>query len=323
MKEAGGGPTRPVALMTQYRVVEAHYAAFIHWLAAHAADLRRQPGFLAHEVVPPQPPAQLHWITIARFDSAEAALAWLHGPERAQAMDDIRIRFLEGDAEAHLLEDLEPPSPSGASAFIAYDVAHGQEEAFVDWQAAIQAEEQRHPGFVRHKIERPIAGVREEWIIILTFDTETNLSRWLESPERRALMAQGGALDVESRLSRTSYGFDFWFPGAKPSGPTGWGIFKNNLLVLLVLNPIVILWSLLVAGPLLSANGAPGWLTLFLGDLVSTQLLGFVLAPLAFKAFSWWLKSDADARTVRAGYALLAALYALSMALHAGLVRML
>ncbi|MEW6257711.1 MAG: antibiotic biosynthesis monooxygenase [Pseudomonadota bacterium] len=323
MAEPKDGAETAVALMTQYQVVEAHYAAFTHWLAGHAEQLRRQPGFLTQEVVPPLPPAQTHWITIARFATADAALQWRQAPERARAIEEIRGTLLLHEEEVHVLEDKEPPAHGGASAFIAYDVARGQEDAFLAWQTAIHAEEQRHAGFVRHKIERPIPGIRDEWIIILTFNTQANLSRWLDSPERRTLMAQGGGLDVESRLSRTSYGFDFWFQGSEPAPPRGWTIFKNNLLVLLVLNPIVILWSLLVAGPVLAANGVPAWLTLFLGDFVSTQLLGWALAPLAFKAFSWWLKPRTDRRTALAGYGALAALYAASMALHAGLLRIL
>lgn len=322
MAPSQGPADEPVALITQYRVRDAFYAGFTHWLARQAERLRRQPGFIAHEVIPPAPPEQFHWITVARFADAQAARAWLEDPERTAALAEIRAEHLLEEEQTQLLEDKGPRSPNGTSAFIAYNVPPAQADAFLAWQTAIQEQEARQPGFLRHKTERPVPGVRDEWIIILTFDSEANLSRWLDSPERRRLMAGGGGLNVKSRLSRTSYGFDFWFRGADRPGPRGWGIFKNNLLVLLVLNPIVVLWSLLVAGPVLAAHGMPPWANLFIGDLVSTQLLGWLLAPAAFKAFDWWLAADGGWRRTLLGYGLLAALYAGTMAGHAALLRL-
>ena len=67
--------------------------------------------------------------------------------------------------------------------------------------------------------------------------------------------------------------------------------------------------------------GISNWLGLFIGDLVSTQLLGWLFAPAIFRAFAWWLVPDTGWRSNVLGSALLVTLYAVSMAIHAALLR--
>jgi antibiotic biosynthesis monooxygenase (ABM) superfamily enzyme len=67
----------PIALVTQHRVAEASYAAYTRWLARLTERLRRQPGFVADEIIAPSPPVQLDWIIVARFANAQAARQWL------------------------------------------------------------------------------------------------------------------------------------------------------------------------------------------------------------------------------------------------------
>ncbi len=319
MAQSEGMDDTPIALVMQHRVADAGYAAYTRWLARLKERLRSQPGFVGDEVIAPAPPAQLDWIMVARFANAQTARRWLESPERAAALAEIRRPYLLADEEVHLMEDRGPRRQSSASAFFAYDVSPEKQEAFQEWQKAIHAEEIRQPGFLRRKIEPPVPGAGDEWIIVLTFDNDANLSRWLNSPERQTLLQKGRALELAARVSRTSYGFDFWFRGKDAPRPGNATILKNNLLVLLVLNPIVYLWGL-GPGSVLAAHGVPPWLGLFIGDLVSTQLLGWWFAPAIARAFGWWLVPDVGWRSNVLGSALLAALYAVTMAIHAALL---
>jgi antibiotic biosynthesis monooxygenase (ABM) superfamily enzyme len=95
---------------------------------------------------------------------------------------------------------------------------------------------------------------------------------------------------------------------------------RSNLLVLLVLYPIVFLWGYFVSGPFIDSRGVPFWLSLFIGNLVSTQLLGWFVVPATFRLFGWWLEPGTATGRRIAGYALLAVLYALSMAFFAWLL---
>lgn len=80
---------------------------------------------------------------------------------------------------------------------------------------------------------------------------------------------------------------------------------------------VVYLWGYFISAPLIDRNGVPVWLSLFVGNLVSTQLLGWWLVPAAFRALDWWVTPKAAISRQIAGYALLAALYAASMGLYA------
>jgi hypothetical protein len=59
---------------------------------------------------------------------------------------------------------------------------------------------------------------------------------------------------------------------------------------------------------------------LFIGNLVSTQLLGWFLVPWAFSRFSWWLDGSASRGARVLGYGVVIALYLVSMALYAWLL---
>ncbi|MEW6257210.1 MAG: antibiotic biosynthesis monooxygenase [Pseudomonadota bacterium] len=309
----------PVALVVQRQVHEESYAAYARWQARAVERLRSWPGFIAHELIPPSPPEHMDWTIVQRFVSAEAARNWLDSPERAALVAEIRPHLM-AEEEVHLLADPGPRPQTGATAFISYKVAPQEEANFLAWQRTIYAAEARAPGFLRHKLERPVDGVREDWIIILTFDTAENLTRWLESPERAALLKEGAKVKAAFNLSRTSYGFDFWFraPDAAPPGPRE--ILKNNLLVLLVLYPIVFLWGYFVGSPVLDRHGVPFWLALFIGNVVSTQVLGWWAVPAIFKVFAWWLKPERGLRRELLGFGILFLLYGASMALYAALL---
>src|SRR5438067_2416580 len=179
MTQSGGMDDTQIALVMQHRVADASYAAYTRWLGRLKERLRSQPGFVGDEVVAPAPPAQLDWITVARFADAQAARQWLESPERAAALAEIRQPHLLADEEVHLMEDRGPRRQSSASAFFAYDVSPDKEQAFQAWQQTIHAAEIRQPGFLRRKIEPPVPGAGDEWIIVLTFDTDANLSHWL------------------------------------------------------------------------------------------------------------------------------------------------
>lgn len=310
----------PVALVIQRRVAEDGYAAFAAWEARVADRLRSWPGFIAHEVVPPAPPQHLDWVVVERFASAETARAWLGSDDRAALLAEIQSR-LAGKEDLQLLSGADVPTREAASAIIIHDIAAEDERAFLKWQAEVQAAEAKFPGFLRHKIERPIAGLHDNWITILSFDNDAHLNAWLASPERTKLLERGARFTRGLSVQQSHYGFDFWFADARTSSASDRHVLmKNNLIVLAVLYPIVFLWNYFLGGPLLDAQGVPFWLSLFIGNLVSTQLLGWWAVPAAFERFGWWLAPNAGWRANLAGYAVMAAIFVLSMALYAVLL---
>ena len=314
--EAAGGP---VALVIQRRIAEAGYARYSHWLGRVAARLGAWPGFTGQEVIPPTPPVQSDWVAVQRFDNAADARRWLQSADLAALTDEVRDLFV-GQEDIHLLPDAGQPRSTAVSAVVSFQVPPELEAEFLAWQRDIQSLEAEFRGFLRHRVERPIPGVHDEWIIILSFDSDQTMTAWLESPQRRAQLEKGARFNAALNLRRTSYGFDFWFPGeaGRRGGPVA--TFKNNLLVLLVLYPVVFLWGVFFSGPVLLKNGVPFWLALFIGNLVSTQLLGWWAVPLAFRCFGWWLAPGGGLRRELLGYGVLLVLYVLSMAVFAALL---
>ena len=154
-------------------------------------------------------------------------------------------------------------------------------------------------------------GVQEDWLAILRFDTEANLQAWLDSPERHKLLRDAEAFTEEfhARIART--GFDQWFPMPAPgtSPPAAW---KQNMLVLLMLYPVVFLFGLTIQTPLLIGRaGLPFAVALFIGNVASVLLLNY-LVPWVSNRFAWWLQPPP--RHTRwidvGGTALVVALYA-------------
>ena len=204
--------------------------------------------------------------------------------------------------------------PQGASAIITTRIAPAREGEFLRWQDRVSVAEAAWPGFVAHRVERPVAGVQEDWVVSVSFDSPEHLDAWLRSDARSELIDGGAEFTRDQHVTRTALGFGFWSAQAPPDP-----VFKSNLLVLLMLYPLVYLWGYFVSEPLIDSHGVPFWLSLFIGNVVSTQLLGWVLAPWIFRRFRWWLQRPNSWRRHLAGYAVLVVLYALSMAAFAWL----
>jgi len=200
-------------------------------------------------------------------------------------------------------------------------VAPEREGDFLAWESEIEAVERTFEGFVGHRIERPASEDSDEWTVIIAFDTDEHLETWLGSPQRRVLLARAAEFNANLRLERTSYGFGFWGQDSGGPKPSPHRIFKENLLVLLVLYPVVFLWGFFIGDPLLGGTlGWPFWLALFIGNLVSTQLLGWWLVPMAMKAFRRWLQPRPGWVTQFVGYGIVVILCCAFMALYAVLL---
>lgn len=196
-------------------------------------------------------------------------------------------------------------------------MAPEHEQEFLDWQRRVFRAESRFPGFRGHRLERPVPGIQERWALAITFETSEELNHWLDSPDRKRLLEEARGIQADLRVRKASHGFDFWFQGQRSSDVDEVPLFKGNLLVLLVLYPLVFVWAHYVSRPYVDARGVPEWLSLFVGNLVTTQLLGWWLVPRAFRLFHWWLAPQPSWRTQVAGYALLVLLYGMSMAAYA------
>ena len=161
------------------------------------------------------------------------------------------------------------------SAVISTRIKPGQEDAYREWGRRIAAAQAKSPGFQGYRVEPPVPGVQEDWLTILRFDSEANLQTWLNSPERKKLIDESEAFTDACRVRTVRTGFDQWFevPGAPP--PPAW---KQNMVVLLVLYPLVFLLNEWLQKPILvGIFGLPYWAFLFINNAVSVVMLSLIL----------------------------------------------
>jgi uncharacterized protein len=302
-----------VGLMIQTRISSEGSAAYARWQQRVGQSLANWPGFLGQEVIAPNPPIQEDWFIIQQFRSAEDAQSWMQSPQLKAMLDEVRQYFVGKES----ISLISSPEPSAVSAIISCYVSPQNESAFVEWQSKVFEAESKFKGFRAHKLERPVPGFQENWTVVLTFDSDEDLNKWIESPQRKSLIEEGARYQENVSIRKTSYGFGFWLPRevGTPKQPP---IFESNLLVLLVLYPTVFLWGYFISARFIDPH-IPFWLALFIGNLFSTQLLGWFVAPWTFKTFGWWLQPVPPAKKAL-GYIILAGLYAISMALYAWLL---
>ena len=305
----------PVSLVIQTRVTDEGMAAYVKWQAKIGKSLEIRSGFLGQQVIAPSPPQQVDWIVIQRFKSLSEAQNWMQSDELHALLAEVKDSFV-GQGDIFLRTESED-GKAPVTALISCHVATEDEAGFQAWETRAFKVESQAKGFVGHRLERPVPGIQENWVIALSFDSDQNLEAWLNSSERAALLEQGRAYQNDLKIRKAAYGFDFW---SRPTGsppPAPMFVLKTNLLVLLVLYPTVFLWGYLVSNPFIDSKGAPFWLSLFIGNLFSTQLLGWYVVPWAFKMFGAWLDPKPSQKTNMTGWVVLLALYAASMALYA------
>lgn len=311
MNDFATAPDAAVTLVTQTRVRDGMAEEFGRWQSAISAAAAEFPGFITQSVLPPNPPLQVDWVIQQRFANVEAASAWLRSERRTRLLDTGQP-MLVGQDDVHLVRDSAAGvRPAPVSAVISSRVKPGQEAAFRAWEQRVASAQARSPGFQGYRFEPPIPGVQDDWLAILRFDTDRNLRAWLDSPERQQLLKEGAPFleEFHARMVRT--GFEQWFPSAADgtSAPAAW---KQNMIVLLLLYPVVFLFGAWVQTPVLMGKaGLPFWLALFIGNVVSVLLLNW-LVPWVSRGFSWWLSPvrDAGGRISIVGAALIVVLYA-------------
>jgi len=312
--DTAAGDGHPVTVVTQTRARDDKAVAFFAWQKNISEVVSRRPGFIKQTVIPPSPPVQLDWVILQRFADRDSALAWLNSADRKRLVAEAGD-MLVGQDDVHLLRDDTQAAAAPVSAVISTRIKAGQEDAYRRWEQKIAVVQAQAPGFQGYRFEEPVPGVQDDWLAILKFDSEEHLQAWFDSPERKKLVDESADFTDEyhTRIVRT--GFDQWFQvgGAQDHSPAAW---KQNMLVLMMLYPVVFLFSLIVAHPVLDMDlHLPFWLVLFIGNIASVLLLSR-LVPWASRRLEWWLQPDAhDARRTNIlGAGLVVAIYAICLA---------
>lgn len=299
--------------VTHTRVRDGQDGVFEAWQTRMNDVISRFDGFVSREVLPPNPPDQLDWVIIQRFEGPEELKAWLESSERAEMLAQIRPALMGEDAVNVFVGHeagaggLECP----ITAVIMTSVAPGHEREFERWHVRVKERQAMYPGFLGCEAQPPTGMFQQEWVTLLRFDSKEHLDNWLESDERRQLLREADEIIDRSDERQVRTSFEGWFRfGVDRRPPPSW---KQSAIVLLMLFPVVMLEITFLNPMLRWLNVAPAT---FIGNVISVGVLCWPLMPLAVKGMQWWLSPPLGARTlVRwGGPALLVSLYALSIA---------
>lgn len=292
MDTSGGQGQQAATIVIQTRVNPGSEEPFAAWQEHMARTVARAPGCVSYELIRPDPPIQQDWVVVERFVSREAARGWLNSPERAEAMKPAE-GLLAGDQAISVIDELGPaPLPTKSTSVILTAVEPGGEQAFRDWNAKITAAQSAWPGYVGCALQPPVEGVQDQWVTVVTFESDEHLEAWLGSDDRAALIAESKAFASDTAMRRVHSGFEGWFDIARPAGvgqPAPW---KFNWLILAGLYPIVML-------EILFMNDKLAWMNLafsnLIGNTLSVALLGWPVVAVLTKLMGWWLQPSPTA----------------------------
>lgn len=298
---------KKVALVTQTRVKENNNQEFARWQESLSTVIAKYPGYISSTITPPNPPIQADWVIMQHFASSDDAKKWLQSQERQELLKQVHP-ILEGIDDVYLIEE-NAANQGTVSATISTIIRPQDETKFLEWNTRVAAAQSKFAGFLGRKIERPRPGIHDAWITIITFDSNEHLDEWLNSHEYKKIMEELNSFVVETHMRKVYAGFDFWF---NSSGVTH-TVWKENMLVLLVLYPMVFFLSYPQQAAM--AHGMPFWLTLFFGNAVSVAVLGWFTVPWIMKAFAWWLNPEPQSANKYTLYGTLLVLFLYTLSL--------
>jgi antibiotic biosynthesis monooxygenase (ABM) superfamily enzyme len=173
------------------------------------------------------------------------------------------------------------------------------------------------PGFTGIDVFEP-TGQSNVWTTIITFQSPAELDEWKSSDVRQRLLTREQDFTT-SDVRVQPAGSGSWFSiSSAPSFRTP--TWKQAMVVLAVLYPLVTAYNLTIGDwvgkglsiggvQIVEGMGLPFPAVIFLGNLVGTILLTWVLMPFATRIMAWWLDPFAVRRVTIRGTLLVLAVY--------------
>ncbi|MGI8334106.1 antibiotic biosynthesis monooxygenase [Actinomadura scrupuli] len=267
------------------KVREGREEEYRHWQDRIDAVARGFAGFEDTEVYPAGPDQPGAWVVVYRFRDVGLLTAWLDSTARRELLDE-GLPLFDGPAKQEVLTG-GAPSREVVTAVISHRVRPGREEEFARWQDRVRRAQEKFPGFLGSELFSPVPGIQDNWVAVVRFATRVHLDEWLESDERARLLEQGRGDFVSYDVRKIKSAFSGWFrfDGHEKGTVPDW---KQAMSVILALYPTVMILNLTL-GRGLAAAGAPGYLALFLGNVVSVAVLTWPLMPLVNRMLAFWL----------------------------------
>ena len=304
-------PSLSIAVMTKVNLRQGSERAFAAWQAAFTRAAAAASGFVSLEIIPAFTNGR-EWRIVQRFQAADFLETWRNSSARARLfveLDQMRAGD-EVSAADEVASDFN--SLSCITEVITTVVEPGREDKFQAWAESIQARQSTFPGYMGTLIQAPLSSDIPYWTTLVRFAKPEQLDAWLNSDDRKALLARSDPQVANWKSQRLQSPFTGWFPSEPDRAPSA--AWKQTMLVLLVLFPVVML-EIRFLSPLTA--GLHVALATFIGNAISVCLTAWPLMQIAIYGLGWWLQPDPAnrSRTELLGVGTVIALYAVEIAI--------
>lgn len=172
------------------------------------------------------------------------------------------------------------------TAVITHRVRTGREDGYEAWIKGIAAAARQFEGHWGVNILRPQPGATSDYVIVLQFDSCSNLNAWLNSEVRKGWIDRVQPLIQAQESVQVLTGLEGWFQLPKQAGPAAPKRYKQAILVWVG----VMMVSLLVQ-PLLAPvlQYLPWPLRVGVSVAITVVLLSYFIMPRLTRWFKGWL----------------------------------
>lgn len=269
-------------LVTKLKVMSPDVAKYLDWLARLMMQGFKKTGCLSAEILSSAAMGKLEWVLVQQLRTPSELEALLLATERKELIEELQPDC--DSLKVSLSESNESKYRASISVAVVTQVKKGYEEDYFEFEQKFQAAQAKTPGYRGTYVQPPFTHKTEAWTTIIHYDSQESMEQWLQSDERKKLLAESDQL-IHSTDFQNVTSFPGWFGAEadKSRGPPNW---KTALLILLGLYPsvmIVIIYFL----PLM--QGYPLALNNFLGNILTVAFTTWVTMPICIKMYNSWL----------------------------------
>ncbi len=251
------------------------------WLRRLSDAAAEMPGHVESTMQRPNVQHPGEWVIVYRFSSPENLDDWLTSTHRLELIEEGE-QFLAGEAREQVIALAD--TAQTVTAVASFRVDPNAHPEFREWYRRVHDVVDRFDGFIRSELVEPVPGTQDETAIIFSFTSRETLDRWLDSAERRHILAEIEPVLESERTVNIVGGFAGWFPGSASAAPKRW---KQGALVLLALYPTVMVLGV-VRNQLYPGLADP--LAVLVGNVGGVAILSWLLMPALTRRFDGWLR---------------------------------
>ena len=261
------------------RPVEGRERDFERWLRRLATAAREAPGHVRTDVQPPDDVHPGEWTIVYQFRNADALQAWL-GSEVRRSMIDGGRELMVGEEREQVLALAD--QRDSVTAFSSFRIRPGDEARYRQLYGRLIERLSGFEGFLSSELYEPVPGVQVETVVAFAFDTGEHLRTWLESDQRREVLAEISEVLEQDPTLNVVGGFGGWFGEPGVAEVKRW---KQASIVLLALFPTSLVLTLIREWLLPDIGLVLG--VLFANVLGVIVLTWFLMPPLTRLLADW------------------------------------